>query len=276
MLADPLRVGAYARAIEQTVRPGDVVVDLGCGTGILSFLAAKKGAKKVYAIEVADIADVAKQVRAANKLEKTVELIAGLSYLTVLPEKADVLITETIGDFGLDEGIVGAVLDAKVRLMRPNARLIPHWIELYAAPVEVPEIYESIRVFRSDLHGVDYSAIRAYAAGLMYQERIDPRSFVAEPQRLGRTDLRNAATAELRTKVTFTADKTATIHGMCGWFRSEIAEGIELENRPGKEETSWQQVWLPLEAPRQVSAGDVLAFSLDVLENGAQWIWRLD
>ena len=51
MLGDRVRLRAYDEAMRRTVRPGDVVVDVGAGTVVLSLLALRHGASHVYAIE---------------------------------------------------------------------------------------------------------------------------------------------------------------------------------------------------------------------------------
>lgn len=57
MLKDTTRTKAYEMAITKNKElfEGKVVLDVGCGTGVLSIFAAKAGAKHVYAIENANI-----------------------------------------------------------------------------------------------------------------------------------------------------------------------------------------------------------------------------
>ena len=57
MVFDKSRVAAYRDAINETVKPGDVVADLGSGTGLLSFLCLQAGAARVHAIERSDVID---------------------------------------------------------------------------------------------------------------------------------------------------------------------------------------------------------------------------
>lgn len=66
MLTDKTRVDAYAEGIRRTVQPGDVVIDLGTGTGILAMLAAQQDPKRIYAIEHGGIIEVARQAAAHN------------------------------------------------------------------------------------------------------------------------------------------------------------------------------------------------------------------
>ena len=66
MLSDTVRVGAYHRAIHGCVEPGDVVVDLASGTGLLAFLASTAGASKVYAVEHSDVIELAREIGLRN------------------------------------------------------------------------------------------------------------------------------------------------------------------------------------------------------------------
>jgi protein arginine N-methyltransferase 1 len=109
----------------------------------------------------------------------------------------------------------------------------------------------------------------------MYQQRIQPDAFVAEPAWLGRVDFRSVATADLRARARFEVLRDGSVHGIAGWFRSEIAEGVELQNAPGDPDSSWKQLFLPLEAPLAVRTKDALQLELAVRENGAVWTWSL-
>ena len=78
MLHDDRRTGDYLTALREAVRPGDVVLDLGTGSGVLAVAAARAGARRVYAIEATDIAEVAERVFAANGVQDRVTLIPRL------------------------------------------------------------------------------------------------------------------------------------------------------------------------------------------------------
>src|SRR3954464_9999236 len=97
MLRDEIRNEAYRRAIAQVVKPGQVVLDMGAGTGILSIFAARAGARKVYAVERTAIAEIARRMVKSNGLEGTIEIIEGALEDVDLPEKVDVLISEWMG-----------------------------------------------------------------------------------------------------------------------------------------------------------------------------------
>ena len=139
MLHDNRRTGDYLAALAEAVRPGDVVLDIGTGSGVLAVAAARAGARRVYAVEASDIAEVAERVFAANGVQDRVTLVAGWSRQIELPEPADLLVSEIIGNEPFEEEILETTLDARRRLLRPGARLIPHALTLLARPVLLPD-----------------------------------------------------------------------------------------------------------------------------------------
>jgi hypothetical protein len=160
MLHDVERVLAYLRAIEELVRPDDVVVDLGTGTGILAVAAARAGARHVYAIEESTIGDTAEEVFAANGLADRITLVRGHSTHVELPERGTLLVSETLGNDPLDEGFLPFVADARRRLLVPGARVIPAALDVLVQLVEAPlggtlseaVVAEWARTYGVDLH----------------------------------------------------------------------------------------------------------------------------
>jgi protein arginine N-methyltransferase 1 len=90
------------------------VLDIGCGTGILSIFAARAGAKHVYGIEFADIADYAREIVKKNKLDNKITIIKSKVEEAVLPvEKVDIIISEWMGYFLIYESMLDTVLYAR-------------------------------------------------------------------------------------------------------------------------------------------------------------------
>ena len=160
MLHDERRTGDYLAALAAAVRPDDVVLDIGTGSGVLALAAARAGARCVYAVEASDIAEVAERVFAVNGVRDQVTLLPGWSRFTELPEQADLLVAEVIGNEPLEEEILETMLDARRRLLKPGARMIPHALTLFARPILLPEAEVRQRSFGSLCGGALASPLR--------------------------------------------------------------------------------------------------------------------
>ena len=135
MLFDWRRTSPLLKAIQKKVRAGDVVVDVGCGLGILSMAAVHAGAKRVYAIDVDSEAIEFGQWQARQLgIDKKICWLNDHSYNVDLVEKADILIQETIGALAFDENFLPTLQDAKKRFLKKGGEIIPEEVFLYAAP----------------------------------------------------------------------------------------------------------------------------------------------
>ena len=121
MICDRMRTGVFRRAIESVVRPGDIVLDVGAGSGILSVFAARAGAARVYAVERTPAAVLARELAAANGVAEIVRVIHGDVTDIELPERVDVIVSEWLGGFGIDEGMLVPVIVARDRWLKPGA-----------------------------------------------------------------------------------------------------------------------------------------------------------
>jgi len=132
MLKDQTRTETYMNAIIQNPQlfRGKVVLDVGCGTGILSIFAARAGAAHVYGIDAAEIAIAvrrtqARQIVADNNLSATITIIQGLVESVELPvEKVDIIISEWMGYFLLYEAMLDTVLCARDRWLAPDGLVL--------------------------------------------------------------------------------------------------------------------------------------------------------
>src|SRR5215213_6400273 len=116
MIADAPRMDGYAAALEATVRPGSVVLDIGAGTGIMALLACRLGARRVYAVDPGDAIHLARAAARAAGFADRIEFIQGLSTDVELPEPADVMVSDLRGVLPLFERHLPSVIDARERL----------------------------------------------------------------------------------------------------------------------------------------------------------------
>jgi len=276
MLLDTARMDSYRRAIEASVQPGDVVVDIGCGTGVLSFMACEAGAKRVYAIEGGPVIEVARELAIDNGFADRIEFLGGWSIDVGIPEPADVLITETIGNAGLDEGIIAWTSDARQRLLRPGAVILPQRLRLWVAAAESFDSHTLVSDWWAPDLPYDYAAAHRRAAQTLWFADLTPSNLLGQPELAADIDLETARNETTATAGHLRVDRDGTLHGLACWFDSLLCAGVTVDNLPPRSDSSWSQGFLPLAEPVAVSAGDQLSWELSVSADGQDWTWRVD
>lgn len=276
MLLDKARMDSYRRAIDASVQLGDVVVDIGCGTGVLTFMACEAGAKRVYAIEGGPVIEAARELAIDNGFADRIEFLSGWSVDVGIPEPADVLITETIGNAGLDEGIVAWAADARERLLRPGAVLLPQRLRLWVAAAESYEGHALVSDWLAPDLPYNYASAHLRAARTLWFADIRPENLLGQPELAADVDLATAPNETTTSAGFLRVDRDGTLHGLACWFDSLLSAGITVDNSPPRPDSSWSQGLLPLAEPLEVLAGDQLSWELSVSADGQHWTWQVD
>jgi len=181
MLYDNERVEKYKSAIKEIIKPGDVVADIGTGTGLLAFLCLKAGAKKVHAIERTSAIEWAKKIADKNGLSDKIEFYNADSLDCELGEKVDVIISELIGHIAFEEGMAESLFDAKERFLLPNGIMIPEKVELKIALVEDSQVYSDCIDCWDYIEGIDFSPIRNEAVNACYLVDLKSHYLLSKP-----------------------------------------------------------------------------------------------
>lgn len=276
MLHDTARMDSFRRAIAATVKPGDVVVDIGCGSGVLSFMACDAGARKVYAIEAGPVIELARELAAENGFADRIEFLEGWSTEVSVGEPADVLISETIGNAGFDEGIVAWTVDARRRLLRPDPVLVPERLRMWVAAVESFDDHTLVSDWQTTGLPYDYTAAHRRAVRMLWFADFTPSNLLGQPELAGDVDLRTAADEPVTSSGSLRVDRDGTLHGLACWFDSLLCAGVTIDNAPPRTESSWFHGFLPLAESIAVAAGDQFSWDLSVSADGEHWTWRVD
>ncbi|XVE92961.1 hypothetical protein REPUB_Repub01dG0149100 [Reevesia pubescens] len=172
MIKDRVRTETYKAAImqHQSFIEGKVVMDVGCGTGILSIFCAQAGAKRVYAVDASDIAVQANEVVKANNLAEKVIVLHGRVEDVEIDEEVDVIISEWMGYMLLYESMLGSVITARDRWLKRGGLILPSSATLYMAPITHPDRYNDSIEFWRNVYGIDMSAMLQIAKQCAFEE----------------------------------------------------------------------------------------------------------
>lgn len=283
MLADRVRTEAYWAGLQKHVKPGDVVVDLGTGSGVLAFFAARAGAQRVHAIEHGPMADVAEAVARDNGLDN-VEIHRMHSGSFRVGQPVDVIVHEQIGEALFDERVVDNVADLRDRVLKPGGLILPARLQLYIEPVQMTDQARTPFAWEQKLHGIDFRAIEPFGSrqdhGYRYPVlRPFPfERFLTEPEPVVAVDLHTCTAADLPRTITYTRTVTSDgiLDGMAVYFRAGFDDEIWFTSSPDQEPTSWGSPLLRV-ASRPVRAGDTIELRLTAEDLAAPrtWDWEV-
>ena len=259
------RLTQYERAIAAVVRQGDVVVDLGTGSGLLAVLACRAGARRVYAIEASDAVQIGTLITSTTEFAERIEFVHATSQKVALSEQVDVIVGDIHDTFGFQPGGLASIMDVRDRLLKPGGTLIPQATELMIAPLEAAALYaREIDVWNGCVHGVGLSSIRPFAVSHVHPGRFDSDQLLSPAAAIGTLDLARATSLHFSGSAVTTIHRDGIAHGLCGCFVTTLAGDIRMGNVPGDSSTTnFAQAFFPFDQPVSVAAGDEVSISID-------------
>ena len=274
MLEDSVRTGAYKWAISQnpTDFEDQVVLDVGTGTGILSFFSVHAGAKLVYSVEASCMADIAEILVHENKLSNRIKILHGKVEDVNVEEKVDVIVSEPMGVLLLHERMIESFIVARDRFLRPGGKMFPSEGSIFLAPFTDHSLYlewfNKLRFWENkDFHGIDLSCLSKVAKNHIFAEPIvgfmDSRTLMSSATEK-RFDFSTISLSDLQKfsiPLAFELFYTGIVHGLVGWFDvtfSGTNTRSFLSTSPYGPATHWQQIRFLFAQPIAVNAGQKL------------------
>lgn len=258
MLSDRARNDALAAGIAAVVRPGDVVVDVGAGSGLMSMLAARAGARRVHALEEGAMAAVAEDLVRRNAWDHVVSVQRVRSHDWEPPERADVVLCETLGYAVLEEGFRRTIADARERMLAPHGRLLPRSVEILAVPISTRGLPIDADYIGTVLD-LDLAPLADGYRGLHQRLAVPLEDEAGPRRRLLELDCASLSPhAALTAQASFPVAPGREVTAFALWFEATLADGVVLSSRAPDPSNHWAQTVLPLREPlRTARAGEI-------------------
>ena len=277
MIADTRRMEAYAAALRHTVKPGSVVMDLGCGPGVFALLACKLGARRVYAVEPDVVISVAREAAAANGFADRIEFFENLSTEITVPEPATIIVSDLRGILPYFQKHIPSIKDARERLLARGGVLIPQRDRLWATVVEAPEQYKEIASpWQNNGFEFDLSAGKRLVTNIWRKARIKPEQMLVKPVLWSTIDYCEVDNPNISAEISWRAARNGTAHGFVAWFDSDLVDGIKLTNNPETPELIYGNGLFPFSEPVEVNEGDQIKLRLSAKLIDDDYVWRWD
>ncbi|MGQ0587235.1 MAG: methyltransferase domain-containing protein [Gammaproteobacteria bacterium] len=273
-----MRNDAVGAALARVLKPGMTVADIGAGTGFLSFLARRLGAAHCHLYEYTGALALARELARRNG-------ITGLSFVEAhstevrKPPRVDVVISETLGNYALEEGLLETMVDAR-RFLKPGGVMLPCALRQFVAPVIAPRIQDEIDVFARGGHGLDLAPAREAALNNMYVRSVAPHELAGEAtarewDRVAFVPEGKPPSSQRKGLASWPDLGGKTVHGFALWWEIELVEGVSLSTSPYARPTHWEQVYLPLLEPVKPARGQQLDLSLTSNTRvGVRLVWE--
>ncbi|KAJ2547906.1 Nuclear SAM-dependent mono-and asymmetric methyltransferase [Coemansia sp. RSA 1933] len=277
MLKDVVRTTSYRDAIlkNKAIFKDKVVLDVGCGTGILSMFAAKAGAKHVIGVDMSNIIDKAKLIVKENGLSDKVTLLKGKMEEVVLPfDKVDIIISEWMGYFLLYESMLDTVLVARDKYLNPGGMIFPDTATMVISTIEDGEYKEEKLNFWDDVYGFKMTCIKDAAMHEPLVDTVESRCINASHCVFKTIDILTVKKEDLTFDLPFeiAINRDDYVHAFISWFDIEFRachKPIHFSTGPFADYTHWKQTVFYTQNTLTVCKGDVIKGNITCAPNAS-------
>jgi hypothetical protein len=270
MMQDKVRMLTYRRAIRQMC-PGKTVCEIGLGLGPLSLMALQAGATRVYGIEMncEVLFNATDIIRSHGYDNDRFVPIHGMSTHVSLPERVDVLLSETLDSMGFGENTGLYMEDAAYRLLAPGGVFLPSKVSCFAALASPQSYLRQLYFWEEEMRqlvGVDYQAIIPLLRERSHVIDIEKSELHTDWQLYKDLDFSAPFPARRTHSMLLDVIRPGRVHGLACAFEAQLAPGIVLTNKSEAPRTCWRQGFNPFEKAFEVELGDAAYIEFHVPE----------
>jgi protein arginine N-methyltransferase 1 len=274
MFAEPARAFAHCEALRRVITPTTTVVDLGSGPGFFALIAARLGARQVYAIERDDVIEVGRDLARENGLSLRITFIHDDVSAVTLAEPCDVLISDLRGALPLYKRHLPTVIAARRRLIAPGGRVIAEKDRLVVAVVTAPDAYRRmVDPWRLRPEGLDFTPGLAFASNIPCFERIPADAMLTSAAVWAELDYRTMEHASVAGLVSLTTTRAGEAHGLLIWFDAVVWGDLGFSSGPGSPVRLYSPLFLPWPEPVALAADDNVNVVLRADFVGDDYVW---
>ncbi|XP_021379904.1 protein arginine N-methyltransferase 3-like isoform X2 [Mizuhopecten yessoensis] len=267
MLKDKVRTESYRDFMYQNTDlfKDKVVLDVGCGTGILSMFAARSGARQVISVDQSDVVYQAMDIIRENSLEDRVTVIKGRIEDVDLPvDKVDIIISEWMGYFLLFESMLDSVLYARDKYLAPGGVVHPDKCNISLVASGDPDLHSKHVTFWDNVYGYKMTCMKSEVVKEASVEVVKSEKIITDAVVVKEIDVCTCRLEDLQFHKHFslTVKEDGQIYAIVSYFDMFFDKGcsskVTFSTGPAHTSTHWRQTVFLIEHPITVTKGEVL------------------